>query len=240
MGIIEEVNERVFPDPAQRPQYMLGVISHGVYSTAPYSLVHSGFGTLALAIVPQKIEEVKPNFVPSALYLLRTVTRSPVLAAVGFAATDLLQLQIEKLAVYAIINPLTALMDCRNGDLLGQPSMSRVIRLLLAEISLVIKSLPELQSVPNVKMRFDITRLEGQVIDIAAKTAANRSSMLQDIRRGKKTEIDYINGYLVRRGEEVGIQCVMNFMIKHMVKTKERMEREKHSHLLPVEQRNTG
>ncbi|KAL8811724.1 MAG: hypothetical protein Q9223_007470 [Gallowayella weberi] len=240
MGIIEEVNDKVFPDRAQRPQYMLGVISHGVDPRGPFSLVHSGAGTVALAIIPRDIEEVKPSFVPSALYLLRTFTRSPVLAAVGFAPTDLLQLQIEKLAVNAIINPLTALMDCLNGDLLHQHSMSRVMRLLLAEISLVIKSLPELQGVPNVKMRFDITRLEGQVIGIAAKTAANRSSMLQDIRRGKKTEIEYITGYLVRRGEQVGIQCVMNFMIKHMVKTKERMEREKHRHLLPLEPRNSG
>lgn len=238
MGIIEEVNERVFPDPTQRPQYMLGVISHGVYTTKPFALVHSGAGTIALAILPRNIEEVKPHFVPSALYLLRTLTRSPVLAAVGFAPTDLLQLQIEKIAINAIINPLTALMDCLNGDLLHRPSISRVMRLLLAEISLVIKSLPELQGVPNVKMRFDIKRLEGQVIRIATKTAANRSSMLQDIRRGQQTEIEYLTGYLVRRGEEVGIQCVMNFMIKHMVKAKEGMERERHGHLLPIEPRN--
>ncbi|KAL8759547.1 MAG: hypothetical protein Q9199_000669 [Rusavskia elegans] len=234
MGIIEEVNQRVFPDPARRPQYLLGVISHGVYSVKPFEFVHAGAGTVAMAIIPRNIEEIKPTFVPSALYLLRTLTRSPVLSAVGFSPTDLLQLQLEKLAVNAIINPLTALYDCRNGGLLHQSSISRVIRLLLAEISLVIKSLPELQGVANVNIRFDIRRLEGEAIGIATKTAANRSSTLQDIRRGKPTEIEYITGYIVRRGEEVGIQCVMNYMIKHMVLAKQRM-REESRNLLPVE-----
>ncbi|KAL8675246.1 MAG: hypothetical protein Q9168_000366 [Polycauliona sp. 1 TL-2023] len=235
MGIIEEVNDKVFPDPAQRPQYLLGVISHGVYQAKPFNVVHAGSGTMAMAIIPHNIEEIKPKFVPSALYLLRTLTRSPVLAAVGFSPTDLLQLQLEKLAVNAIINPLTALYDCLNGGLLDQSSISRVMRLLLAEISLVIKSLPELQGVPNVNVRFDIRRLEGEVIGIATKTAGNRSSTLQDIRRAGPTEMEYITGYIVRRGEELGIQCVMNYMMKHMVIAKAKMEQERRRHLLPVE-----
>ncbi|KAL8690601.1 MAG: hypothetical protein Q9218_003986 [Villophora microphyllina] len=238
MGVIEEVNEQVFPEPENRPQYMLGVISHGIYQIKPFSLAHSGHGTTALAILPRRAEEVKPFFESSALYLLRTMTRTPVLAAVGFGPTDLMQLQIEKLAVNAIINPLTALLDCQNGDILHRPSISRIIRLLLAEISLVIKSLPELQGVPNVNMRFSIARLESQVIGIAYKTAANRSSMLQDFSQGRPTEIEYITGYLIRRGEEVGIQCVLNYMLKHMVKAKERLEGERHGSLLPLEPRN--
>ena len=240
MGIIEEVNERVFPEPEKRPQYLQGVISHGVKQIKPFSLNYSGQGTTALAILPRNIEEIKPDFEPSALYLLRTMTRTPVLAAVGFPPTDLLQLQIEKLAANAIINPLTALLNCSNGDLLHRPSISRVIRLLLAELSLVIKSLPELQGVPNVKMRFDIRRLEHIVIDIAGKTAANKSSMLQDFSGGKRTEIDYITGYLVRRGEEVGIQCILNYMLQHMVKAKERLQGERRGKLLPFDNRSSG
>ncbi|KAI4123651.1 MAG: hypothetical protein LQ338_005167 [Usnochroma carphineum] len=237
MGIVEEINELVFPDPANRPQYLLGVISHGIYRERRFHLVHGGHGTTALAILPRDTEEFTPDFEPSALYLIRTMTRTPVLAAVGFAPTDLLQLQIEKLAVNAVINPLTALLGCLNGDLLHQPSVSRVVRLLLAEISLVIRSLPELQGAPNVKVRFDIKRLEAQVIGIALRTAGNKSSTLQDISNGRLTEIEYITGYLIRRGEEVGIQCVLNFMLMHMIKAKERMEGERRGNLLPLEPR---
>ncbi|KAL8896480.1 MAG: hypothetical protein Q9192_003073 [Flavoplaca navasiana] len=235
MGIIEEVNEQIFPNPEQRPQYLLGIISHGVYSVGPFSIVHAGAGTIAMAIIPRNIEEIKPASAPSALYLLRTLTRSPVLAAVGFSPTDLLQLQLEKLAVNAIINPLTALYNCVNGGLLRQPSVSRVMRLLLAEISLVIKSLPELEGVPNLSVRFDIRRLEGEVIGIATKTAVNRSSTLEDVRRGGPTEMEYLTGYIVRRGEQVGLQCVMNYMMKHLVLAKEKMRRDRRQRLLPID-----
>ncbi|KAI4270617.1 MAG: hypothetical protein L6R35_006601, partial [Caloplaca aegaea] len=240
MGVIEEVNDLVFPDPVTRPQYVLGITSHGVYRKQPFNLVHSGHGTTALAILPRDIEEVKPDFESSALYLLRTITRTPALAAVGFAPTDLLQLQMEKLAVNAIINPLTALMGCLNGDLLHRTSISRVMRLLLAEISIVIRSLPELQGVPNVNTRFDIKRLEAQVLGIAEKTASNKSSMLQDISQGRLTEIEYINGYIIRRGEEAGIRCVLNYMLMHLIKAKGRLEGERQGVILPLASRVSG
>ncbi|KAL8965747.1 MAG: hypothetical protein Q9197_006348 [Variospora fuerteventurae] len=240
MGVIEEVNDLVFPDPVTRPQYVLGITSHGVYRKQPFNLIHSGHGTTALAILPRDIEEVKPDFESSALYLLRTITRTPALAAVGFAPTDLLQLQMEKLAVNAIINPLTALMGCLNGDLLQRTSISRVMRLLLAEISIVIRSLPELQGVPNVNTRFDIRRLEAQVLGIAEKTASNKSSMLQDISQGRLTEIEYINGYIIRRGEEAGIRCVLNYMLMHIIKAKGRLEGERQGVILPLVSRVSG
>ncbi|KAL9603616.1 MAG: hypothetical protein Q9219_001119 [cf. Caloplaca sp. 3 TL-2023] len=237
MGIIEEVNDKVFLDATQRPQYLLGVLSHGVYRIRPFHLVHSGYGTTALTILPRNNKDGDQKFESSALYLLRTITGTPELAAVGFGPTELLQLQIEKLVINAVINPLTALLGCVNGDLLHHPSISRVIRLLLAEICLVIKALPELQGIPNVTTRFHIKRLESQVIGVASRTAANRSSTLQDISEGKPTEIDYINGYFIRRGEELGIQCLLNYMLMHVLKTKDFLEGERHGNLVPLELR---
>jgi len=52
--------------------------------------------------------------------------------------------------------------------------------------------------------------------------------MLRDTRKGMKTEIDYLNGYVVKRGEEMGIKCFLNYMITHLVKAKTMMiERER-------------
>ena len=229
MGIIDEVNEKLFPDENHRPTYIIGVVSHGLNSTRSFSIVHAGEGTIALGAMPRmpmtesKQSEQLTELAASARYLLRTITRTPVFVAVGFPPTDLLQQQLDKLAVNCIINPLTALLDVNNGALLSNTNLTRVIRLLLAEISLVIKNLPELKNVPNVNMRFDTLRLERLVFSIANTTAANISSMLQDLRNGKPTEIDYINGYIVKRGQEMGVHCVMNYMLVHMVKGKRRI-----------------
>ena len=233
MGMLDELNEQVFPDETKRPQYLVGVITHGVYSTRPFSVVHAGHGTTSISILPRRAFSSYLSSSSTAFYLLRTMARTPVLAAVGFSPTDLLQIQLEKLATNAVVNPLTAIFDCTNGELLHQPSVSRLMRLLLAEVSLVIRSLPELQGVPNVRMRFHPGRLEGVVLGIIKATANNSSSMLQDVRRGRAVEIDYINGYVVRRAKEMGFQCVVNYMIMHLVKAKIRIERTKPENALP-------
>jgi 2-dehydropantoate 2-reductase len=56
------------------------------------------------------------------------------------------------------------------------------------------------------------------VLDVAEKTAKNTSSMLQDRRAGRPTEIDYINGYIVRRGKELGVECKVNKKLIELVK----------------------
>lgn len=240
MGMVDEVNEQLFPDEKYRPAYIVGVVSHGLYAKRPFSVVHTGEGTIALSVLPRmpmgqptQLEALN-QLSHSARYLMRTMTRTAVFVAVGFSPTDLLQQQLDKLAVNCIINPLTAVLDCKNGALLYNFYFTRVVRLLLAEISIVIKSLPELKNVPNVNMRFDTLRLERLVSSIANTTAENYSSMVQDFRSGRATEIDYLNGYIVKRGEEMGIHCVMNYMLMHMVKGKNKTMSQEKADLLPL------
>lgn len=66
--------------------------------------------------------------------------------------------------------------------------------------------------------RFSPTRLLTLVQTVAQKTAANTSSMLQDVQGGRETEIEYINGYFVRRAREVGVECVVNERMVEMVR----------------------
>jgi 2-dehydropantoate 2-reductase len=145
------------------------------------------------------------------------------LAGVPNSPTELLQSQLDKLAANAIINPLTSLMDSRNGALTHNFALTRAMRLLLGEISLVIRSLPELSSLPNVATRFSPERLETLVVAIANRTSNNISSMLADTRAGNLTEIKYINGYIVRRGEEVGVTCYMNYLVVQLVRGKQQL-----------------
>lgn len=234
MGYIDKINEIVFPDPETRPNYIIGVVTHGAKRTKAYTVVHAGHGTIALTILPRVNSATTQTFPPSARYLLRTITRTPVLAAVAYSPTELLQHQLEKLAINCIINPLTAIMDCTNGELIHNYHITRVMRLLLAEISLVIRSLPELQNIPNVQSRFDPGRLELATIRVAGATSLNLSSMLQDVRAGKETEIDFINGYIVRKGEEIGIRCIMNYMLMHMLEAKQKLVDRNDVERLPI------
>jgi 2-dehydropantoate 2-reductase len=249
LGQIDELNAKVFKDPTTRPTYMLGIVSHGAYMSNYCTVIHAGYGTVALGIcrdrdryplpTDRSVQQVwelpeaerklhyptdKELFSNlSSRYLLRTLTRSPVLACAVFPYLDLLQLQLEKLASNCILNPLTALLNVPNGATSDQAQLSPVQRLLLAEISLVIRGLPELEGIPNVRHRFSAKRLEQLLDGVTKRTAQNSSSMREDIRHGKRTEIDYINGYIVKRGEQQGIRCALNFMLMQLVKTKEEL-----------------
>ena len=75
---------------------------------------------------------------------------------------------------------------------------------------MVVRALPELQGVPGVDERFSVERLEDTVDNIITKTAETTCSMVWDLRAGRETEIQFINGYWSRRGREVGVATPIN------------------------------
>ncbi|KAI9039130.1 ketopantoate reductase family protein [Aspergillus affinis] len=242
MGVIDEINETVFPDPHTRPHYMQGIISHGLARLTPsrFSVAHTGVGTTVLGVVPPAgtmplSKAADADWAPSTKYLLRTLTLTPPLVAIAETPSALMLYQLEKLAMNSVINPLTAIMGCPNGDILYNYSMTRIMRLLLMEISGVICALPEVQGIPGAENRFSPERLRRLVTQLADQTAKNNSSMLQDVRGRKTTEIEYLNGYIVRKGEEQGVKCVVNYMMKHLVIGKKELNKLKEERNIPVD-----
>ncbi|KAI5801715.1 ketopantoate reductase PanE/ApbA C terminal-domain-containing protein [Peziza echinospora] len=241
MGIIDEINTNFFPNPATRPNYIVGVTTHGVSAPRdpyqPFTVLRNGIGTLQLGIpTPTSSTPVTANtdprttpplssLPPSTSYLLETLTAAPNLVGTYVSPQDLLTTQLEKLAVNSIINPLTTIFAIPNGQLLHNFAASKVMKLLLWETSQVICALPQLQHLPNLETRFSAENLYAAVVRVARGTEGNTSSMLQDVRIGRTTEVDYINGYLVRMGLELGVPCTMNYMVQCMVKAREKMAR---------------
>ncbi|KAK2841682.1 hypothetical protein FQN49_006016 [Arthroderma sp. PD_2] len=246
MGVLEEVNEKIWPDEENRPNYLFGITSHGLYRSGLFETTHAGVGTTTIGVVrnnnaklqqptPREGSSDNPMLAPTSAYLMKMLTQAPELTCISTNSTDLLQLQLEKLAINCVINPLTQLMDCQNGDTLYNYNLSRVQRLLLIEISAVICALPELQGVPGIQARFGPERLRTLAVSVARRTAENTSSMLQDSRIGKETEIEYINGYIVKRGEEIGLRCALNYMVMQLVQAKGRMMGKKKAEELPFD-----
>jgi 2-dehydropantoate 2-reductase len=114
---------------------------------------------------------------------------------------DLNALLWGKLVINAAINPLTALLDIPNGELLTRPS----VRELAATIARESASVAVAQGV-SLPYPDPVVATE----TIARRTASNRSSMLQDVKRGSPTEIDAICGAIVQAGEQTGIPTPVN------------------------------
>lgn len=131
---------------------------------------------------------------------------------------ELREAQLLKLVVNAVINPLTAIFNCKNGQLVDQEPRVSLMKLLIKEIGPVVRAL--LPALRQDATRFSDGKLMKLVLTVAEATGKNTSSMLQDIQAERKTEIDYINGYIVSRGKQLGLLCPNNMILAEMVKGK--------------------
>lgn len=245
LGVVDHVNSSIFPDLSTRPNYILGNMSHDLQSTeSKFTVVERRAGKINLTMIPREVsapwtEKAKGlhrrmdfGWAPSSRYLLRTLCRVPELSAIGFKPQDYYKAQLEKLAINSIIGPLSVIYDCPNDQLLHNYQVSRTMKVLLKEISMVLISLPEVSRVAAINKQFSAVRLERLVLSVIGKTGKNRTSMLQAIRDGEKTNIDFYNGYLLGRAAELGIDCPCLGMIVSMVKGKQAMKsREKNSYI---------
>ncbi|KAJ5757191.1 2-dehydropantoate 2-reductase family protein [Penicillium nucicola] len=218
-GTIDEVNTQLFPNPIDRPNYIVGVISHGVTLHKSFHVTHTGHAATSLGPIPRSTEDPTQTFENASSYLLANLPLSPRLNATSYTHTEILQIQLEKLAVNAFCNPLCALNDAENGFLFSIPETRLAI---LTEISNVVCALPELQHVSDLKQRFAVDKLEATVNAIIEKTFHTTCSMVWDLRAGRETEIKFINGYWVKRGLEVGVPTPVNESLVAKVRLKER------------------
>lgn len=218
------MTSHLFNQPSSRPNYYAGVVNHGVFKTAQFSASHVGLANIVLGPVLQNTNEDQLESTRGETpFLLAQLLSCPPLNASLVPAKELFHTQLQKLAINAIINPLTAVLECHNGEIFSSAPRRALIQALIAEISRVICAiiLTNDETVgPVVLDRFSPTSLGKAVSDVGAKTAKNVSSMRQDVLAGRETEIDYINGYVVARGTAFGIECPFNSMLVGMIKEK--------------------
>lgn len=115
----------------------------------------------------------------------------------------------KKLAVNCVINPLTALYNCPNGELRHYPDE---VSQICHEVAMVMEREGHHTSAEALLF---------YVEEVIESTAANISSMLQDVRVQRHTEIDYITGYLLQRARAHGLSVPVNSRLYELIKRKE-------------------
>ena len=115
-------------------------------------------------------------------------------------AEDLNAILWRKLLINAVINPLTAIYKVKNGAL-SKPKFHTEVNGIINEVETLINAL-------NINLgTISATKLVYSVIE---QTAENTSSMQQDVNAHKRTEIDYINGYIVQQAMALGLEARKN------------------------------
>lgn len=264
MGVYEELITNVFRNPNKCPHFILASNTHGAFISEPFTTAHAGIGAIDFSIVPdprgrdfeaglqdETIDVTDRRLRLSDLtgsedkQLAHYRSLRDTVAALLLTTTlnttwrpysDLQVLLRRKLAVNAVVNPLTSLLGCPNGDLLEQPNFAGILRDICDEASAVFSAqlrhetevwLQEMRQQghvphedpeplhPEALSSLSLQQEVRRVIDI---TKGNISSTLQDIRRGRETEIDYLNGYLRDAGKSHGVSTPVNTTLCNLVK----------------------
>lgn len=118
-----------------------------------------------------------------------------------------------KLFANCALNAISAVGNARYGQIAASPDASKVVESLVTEVFAVARAAkvhpPGIESVEAA--------LSG-ALKIASQMSAAFSSTAQDIQRGKRTEIDSLNGYIARRGAELGVPTPVNHALYTLVK----------------------
>jgi len=182
--------------PASR--VIAGTTGHGATLLGPGKVRHAGVGDTIIG----ELDGSRSNRIEVIVALLEKA---------GMAAkisTNVLGLIWTKLIVNVGINALTAVTGLKNGRLADFPETEALMKGAIEEAYSVAK---RKGIALEIDEPFEHTR------DIAKKTAANRSSMLQDILAKRPTEIAVINGAVVEEGKKLGIPTPVNSMLTSLI-----------------------
>ncbi|KAI1213522.1 6-phosphogluconate dehydrogenase C-terminal domain-like protein [Annulohypoxylon truncatum] len=216
------------------PRWRACVTTHGVTALGPFrSLLASPAGVAVGAVGGGRSEgEAEKEVEMETDYLIERIVRAPGLAAQRVATRELWVAQLEKLVVNSVINPLTAVLGCKNGVVFedGGDGVRDVVDGLLDEAGRTLRGLVRDESTDGVLLsedegeegeggseeerlekvraelveRFSFANLRKMLYAVGEKVAENTSSMLQDVRAGKETEIEDFNGWLIETARYLG------------------------------------
>lgn len=192
LGNIEKISEVIGEE-----KIIAGTTAHGSTMLGPGHIRHAGTGDTKIGELDGSISE-------------RVQKLAKVFNDAGFptqVADNVKGLIWDKLMANIGINALTALTHLQNGRLLEYKETEELLEL-------VVKEAAEIAKKENIKLEHDPVETAKKV---AKLTAANRSSMLQDVSRKRMTEIAVINGAIVEKGEEYGVPTPVNKVLSNLI-----------------------
>ena len=193
-------NIKAIEHVVERRQIIAGVTTHGAFFSKPGCIKHTGAGKTILGELDGESSERIKN--------IETVFNQVGIKAI--VSENIIKEIWVKAVINSCINPLTAFFGCRNGYILENPILEKIVENVCEESTSVANAY-------GVKLSYQ--DLVNQTKEVIRETSENYSSMLQSVRKGKKTEIDSINGALVNIGRTYSIDVPLNEILVSLVKT---------------------
>jgi 2-dehydropantoate 2-reductase len=193
-------NIEIIGEVAGADKVIGGVTNLGATALGAGKIRHAGNGETAIGRIDGKIP-VEMRAIREIFNKVKLTTR---------ISRDIKGLLWSKLIINVGINALTAITRLNNGRLIEFEGTRRILTKAVSEALRIAKR-------KRIKLIYDdpLAKVEA----VCEATASNVSSMLQDVLKKKRTEIDFINGVIIRQGQELGIAVPTNALLVDLVKT---------------------
>jgi len=172
--------------------------THGAIYSKPGVINHTGFGKTIIGLPgdgdKNKLVEIVKNFNDAGI---KTV-----------ASDDIIRELWIKGIINSSINPLTTIFNCKNGYLLENPILEKLVEKICKESTNVACS---------YGLNLDYTEMIMKTKEVINDTSENFSSMLQSHKKGKKTEINSINGVILKLGKKNDFNVFLNDFLVYLV-----------------------
>lgn len=193
LGNVEELTRRLGAGST-----IAGTTTEGAMTTGPGAVIHTGRGMTWLGEMNGKLSD-------------RCLTIQSAFRKAGFnsiISNNIGGVLWAKAIVNSAINPITALTRVRNGDVSQIPELREIAAETIAE-GMAVAQANGIRLNPSPK---------SLLAKVLALTPRNKSSMLQDIESGRKTEIMQLNGSISRQGGFVGMSTPFNNLLTNLVR----------------------
>jgi 2-dehydropantoate 2-reductase len=176
-----------------------GTTSHGITFMGHGKIRHTGFGDTTIGsfkgVGPEDVQEISKLLSDSGI---ETQTSDNISGEVW-----------AKAIINAGINPLTAVTRLENGYLMKAKGLEEIMKDVCREaIEVAVSQRIMLPAYDIIEKTLTIARL----------TSDNKSSMLQDVERGKKTEIESITGKFIEIAQRNKVSVPVNSLLYNLVK----------------------
>ncbi|HWR27089.1 MAG TPA: 2-dehydropantoate 2-reductase [Candidatus Thermoplasmatota archaeon] len=182
----------------EKKHILAGVTTHGALILKPGVVIHTGKGKTILG-------ELDGHYSERLKTLVTVFNQAGIETQMS---TDIGREIWGKAIINSSINPLTGFLGCKNGYLLHNPLLEKTVESVCKESSLIASS---------YGIRISPVDMIEKTKAVIRDTAQNYSSMLQSIQQGKKTEIDSINGVLLRIGSEHKVDTSLNRILFELI-----------------------
>ncbi|KAF4124793.1 programmed cell death protein 5 [Geosmithia morbida] len=240
LGVLEDVRRKIFSGTMDTPDFLLGHMSHRLAYNRKYDSVRElRFGQLMLTpasttrtIRTQELQrkvETRVNFV-------ETVAGSKALNSTMTQYDQWLRFKLPSVIFNAVVEPVCVLLDEQYQGLLQNRPAERMMHRLLEEIVAVLTSMPELRNSSAIRDFVNGRAIRNVLYGGIMAKKSQPSRLATQLTRGLPTDVDYLNGYFIQRGQRLGLDLRYHSMMRDMVKARHSQEIEKLNSHVPFEE----